>query len=227
MIIMNQDCSRCNQPLDLAPTFPVDSGRYTVVQHIDNGHASYTVTDNTTGCILQPDKWHNRYTLYDTTGHAIYISVKELVRKIYDSEWCIDQIPDLPGEIWYFIDSHWLAGIPESRETYLISIYGRAKHYTDNYAALFTPCPNPTTEYDVISINRYGHRLSVSIHRLVGYYFVWQRDRPELPFDKLHIHHVLDKRHNQAWYLLALTPAEHRALHAALAKDTTGVQKSA
>ena len=205
---MNQDCSRCNQPLDLAPTFPVDSGRYTVVQHIDNGHASYTVTDNTTGCILQPDKWHNRYTLYDTTGHAIYISVKELVRKIYDSEWCIDQIPDLPGEIWYFIDSHWLAGIPESR-------------------ALFTPCPNPTTEYDVISINRYGHRLSVSIHRLVGYYFVWQRDRPELPFDKLHIHHVLDKRHNQAWYLLALTPAEHRALHAALAKDTTGVQKSA
>lgn len=41
------------------------------------------------------------------------------------------------------------------------------------------------------------------------------------------IHHVRDKRHNQAWYLLALTPAEHRALHAALAKDTTGVQKSA
>lgn len=32
MIIMNQDCSRCNQPIDLAPTFPVDSGRYTVMQ---------------------------------------------------------------------------------------------------------------------------------------------------------------------------------------------------
>lgn len=224
---MNQDCSRCNQPLDLAPTFAVDSGRYTVVQSIDNGHARYTVTDNTTGCILQPDKWHNRYTLYDTTGHAIYISAKELVRKIYDSEWCIDQIDDLPGEIWYFIDSHWLAGIPESRETYLISNYGRAKHYTHNYADFLYRWTNPTTGYDVVSITRGDHRLSVTIHRLVGYYFVWQRDRPELPFKSLHIHHVMDKRHNQAWYLLALTPAEHRALHAALARATTGGQQSA
>lgn len=35
MIILNQDCTRCNQPIDLAERYPVDSSRLRMgIQHI-------------------------------------------------------------------------------------------------------------------------------------------------------------------------------------------------
>lgn len=216
MKILNMDRSRCGIVFDLSDHFPTKRGRYTIVQHIRDCRASYTIYDHKTNTVLHGDTWHDHYALEDTTGHTFRLSGKQIVRTIYDSELCIDNIPDYPGELWYFVGDYFLANVKNSREKYLVSNYARIKTYRGRTAKLMHP-PINEHGYREVKFHR-KRRERPPVHRLVAYYFCWQRDKPEIPFENLHIHHVKDKLSNEAWNLLALTPKEHMALHAALRK---------
>ena len=215
MKILNQDCTRCNQSIDLSAYYPVDSGHYTIVQHIDAGHATYTIIDHLTGQIVYPDKWRI-YSLKQTDGSTLRVSGKQIVRAVYNSALCIDNIPDLPGEVWCFVDSYFLGA--KHRETFLVSNKARIKTYTDNVAHLMHPDKNVQSgRWEV----KFGEikRERPTVHRLVGYYFCWKRDKPDLAFDRLHIHHKRTLDDNQADNLQAMTPEEHTKLHADRRRD--------
>lgn len=227
MIIMNMDRSRCGIVIDLSDHLPTEQGRYTIVQHIEDCRAFYIIFDHKTNTVLHGDKWHDHYAFADTTGHTFRLSGKQIVRIVYDSALCVDTIEDLPGEVWKFI------GLPfcKSRETSLISNYGRVKSYADGQAILRHWVWNKKTRYWEIKFGR-TKKERPSIHRLMGYYWCWPRDCPELPFDpNIDIHHISSKDHNEAWNLIALPKPEHKKLHKALRaahkEATTGGQQSA
>lgn len=215
MIILNQDCTRCNQPIDLAECYPVDSNRYISVQQIDDGYTTYTICDQTANTVLQPDKWHNQYSLKDIDGNTFYLSSKQIVRALYDSEWCVDTIPDLPGEEWCFVGRYFLGD--KHHESFLVSNWSRIKSYTDNNAFLMHPYANCQTGYMEIKFGD-TNRERPSLHRLVGYHFCWKKDCPDLPFESLDIHHIASIHENQAWNLSAMPKAEHIKLHQRLNK---------
>lgn len=214
MEILNMDRSRCGLALDLADRYPVEPGRYTIVQSIEDGYATYQLTDNSINAAMQGDKWHDLYTLQDIDGNTFRVSGRQIVRAVYDSALCVDSIPDLPGEQWKFI------GLPFTfqKETSLVSNYGRIKSYADYNAILRHPVWNESTGYWEIKFGN-TKKERPTVHRLVGYYFVWQRDRPDLPFDQnLDIHHIATRDENQAWNLTAMPKSEHIELHARLKK---------
>ena len=124
MIILNQDCTRCNQPIDLAECYPVDSNRYISVQQIEDGYTTYTIYDQTANTVLQPDKWHSQYSLKNIDGSTFYLSSKQIVRALYDSEWCVDTIPDLPFE---GLDIHHIASIHDN-QAWNLSAMPKAEH---------------------------------------------------------------------------------------------------
>lgn len=80
MKILNMDRSRCGIVFDLSDHFPTEPGRYTIVQHINDCRASYTIYDHKTNTVLHGDKWHDHYALEDTTGHTFRLSGKQIVR---------------------------------------------------------------------------------------------------------------------------------------------------
>lgn len=88
---------------------------------------------------------------------------------------------------------------------------------TYNNAFLMHPYANCQTGYMEIKFGD-ANRERPSLHRLVGYHFCWQRDRPDLPFEGLDIHHIASIHDNQAWNLSAMPKAEHIKLHQRLNK---------
>ena len=82
---------------------------------------------------------------------------------------------------------------------------------------LMHPYANCQTGYMEIKFGD-ANRERPSLHRLVGYHFCWQRDRPDLPFEGLDIHHIASIHDNQAWNLSAMPKAEHIKLHQRLNK---------
>lgn len=141
----------------------------------------------------------HQYCLRDKDNNVKLVSLKPLYRQIYNKEYCIDNIKNLPAEEWKEIDKY-----------YYISNYGRLKSYC-GYNAIIVQ-----QHYD----NKYYlqgkiHGKKVAIHRLVAEYFVYNDN----PIEKIEVHHIdTEQRNNKYNNLVWLTVEEHRNIHKELRK---------
>lgn len=69
---------------------------------------------------IKKDK-SNVFTLIDDNGKRKRISLKKLYRKVFNKEYCIDNIENLKNEIWKEINA--------TNGRYFISNYSRVKSY--------------------------------------------------------------------------------------------------
>lgn len=200
------------QKLDLSQKFNVSEGRYTICQTILNSRASYTIWDNLKQKEVVPYR-DGKVRLIDKDGNAIRPTIKNIVRAIYDSEYCIDQIPDLPNEEWNFVDTDFLRNLRNSRETLLVSNYGRMKTYTGYQAKILHQYKNAAGYWEVLPCSD-GRQVHIKVHRLVAYYYVRQAYgkmwiTPKM-FQYLPVHHLKTKDDNSCLDLyIPLTVAEH------------------
>ena len=142
MIIKNMNFNRSGQVLDLSLSFPALAvNRYTITQTITNCRANYSIRDNVKGQMVIPTANHRVY-LRNANNTRMSYTMKEIVRTVYDSEYCmIDDIQDLDGEEWYFIEEGYDKLFHKYRESYLISNYARVKSYIGYKAVLMTVKP--------------------------------------------------------------------------------------
>lgn len=101
-------------------------------------------------------------------------TMKEIVRTVYDSEYCmIDDIQDLDGEEWYFIEEGYDKLFHKYRESYLVSNYARVKSYIGYKAVLMTVKPyKENNDYYMVNFRDGKKRLRRRIHRIVAYHFL-------------------------------------------------------
>ena len=212
MYIKNSDMTLSGQKLDLSQKFNVSEGRYTICQTYLDSRASYTIWDNLKQKEVVPYS-DGKVRLIDKDGNAIRPTIKNIVRAMYDSEYCIDQIPDLPNEEWNFVEPVFLKNLRNFRETLLISNLGRAKTYT-GYQAKILQQYEDAYGYMEIMPQSDGKKIHLKIHRLEAYYFVRQAYgkmwiTPEI-FQYLPVHHLKTKKDNSCIDLyIPLTVAEH------------------
>lgn len=86
----------------------------------------FIIYDKVKGQIVTPTANHRVY-LRDMNNIRISYTMKEVVRTVYDAEYCVDDIQDLYGEEWVFVDDWALGAFQHSNNTYLVSNYARIK----------------------------------------------------------------------------------------------------
>ena len=94
MIIKNMDFSKDGLDVDLSYYFDVQFGRYIIYQIIYNSQAHYRIWDNLKQKEVVPYS-DGKVRLIDKAGNAIRPTIKNIVRAVYNSEYCRDSIPDL------------------------------------------------------------------------------------------------------------------------------------
>lgn len=133
------------------------------------------------------------YNLKDVCGVWHSLSLKTIYRKIFDKEFCIDNIQDLPGEEWKPL---------EFNNKYLVSNKGRIKSLCRYESMLLTPTTH--NGYLRVKINK----KNMFVHRLVGLYFL-PKPKPE----ENTIHHKNAKRkENDIINLMWLSRSENSRL---------------
>ena len=104
MNVLNLDGTLCGLDIDLSSKLHnLPQSKYIITQNILNGMKQYTIINTWKNKILYPDDDFN-IRLIDSNGKQVKTSMKKIVRLIYDSEYCVDDIEDEPGEFWVFID---------------------------------------------------------------------------------------------------------------------------
>ena len=104
MNVLNLDGALCGLDIDLSSKLHnLPQSKYIITQNILNGMKRYTIINTWKNKVLYPDDDFN-ISLIDSNGNQVKTSMKKIVRLIYDSEYCIDEIEDEPGEFWFFID---------------------------------------------------------------------------------------------------------------------------
>jgi len=214
MNVLNLDGALCGLDIDLScKLHNLPKLKYIITQNILNGIKCYTIINTWNNKILYPDDDFNVSLLY-STGNQIKISMKKIVRLIYDSEYCIDDIEDEPGEFWRFIDLYEVSKnrkhpVQNSKESFLVSSHGRIKSYKHNHAEILTQYPknpeSPETSYYYVYLKCDNPKLKVYVHRLVAQYINGPL-QGILPFDftdlKVEVHHSESKRHNECYNLI-------------------------
>ena len=74
--------------------------KYIITQNILNGMKQYTIINTWKNKILYPDDDFN-IRLIDSNGKQVKTSMKKIVRLIYDSEYCVDDIEDEPESLGF------------------------------------------------------------------------------------------------------------------------------
>ena len=139
----------------------------------------------------------NVYTLIDDCGNRKRISLKQLYRKLFNKEYCIDNIEDLKNEIWKEINA--------TNGRYYISNYSRVKSYC-RYNAIIIQQHKKSNGYLDVKING----KNILVHQLVAFYFCENKYEGE----KVEIHHTDFRRCNNYYKNLEiLTIEEHRKRH--------------
>lgn len=157
-----------------------------------------------------------------TANHRVYLrnanntrmsyTMKEIVRTVYDSEYCmIDDIQDLDGEEWYFIEEGYDKLFHQYRESYLVSNYARVKSYIGYEAVLMTVKPyKGNNDYYMVNFRDGKKRLRRRIHRIVAYHFLLPLMPKGIDFTKCEVHHWRGKENNAACNLsICLTKKQH------------------
>lgn len=203
MIIKNMNFNRSGQVLDLGLFFPALAvNRYTITQTITNCRADYSIRDNVKGQMVIPTANHRVY-LRNANNTRMSYTMKEIVRTVYDSEYCmIDDIQDLDGEEWYFIEEGYDKLFHKYRESYLVSNYARVKSYIGYEAVLMTVKPyKGNNDYYMVNFRDGKKRLRRRIHRIVAYHFLLPLMPKGIDFTKCEVHHWRGKENNEARYL--------------------------
>lgn len=137
------------------------------------------------------------FTLIDDYGKRKRISLKKLYRKVFNKEYCIDNIENLKNEIWKEIKA--------TNGRYFISNYSRVKSYC-RYKAIIIQQNKKSNGYLEVKING----KNILVHQLVAFYFCENKYEGE----KVEIHHIdFQRSHNYYNNLEILTIEEHRKRH--------------
>ena len=153
------------------------------------------IINSETGQPQQPDN-HHTVSIKTADGKWIKKAIKTLYREAYKTEFCIDNIQNLPDEQW--------KEIPNTSWKYFISTYARVKSYCGYEARLRKPEDNGKGYLRVDIGGKY--RL---IHLLMAETFL-----PPAEDCKTEIHHRdLNPYNNKLSNLERLTPAQHRKVH--------------
>lgn len=212
MIIKNMDFSKDGLDVDLSYYFDVQFGRYIIYQIIYNSQAHYRIWDNLKQKEVVPYS-DGKVRLIDKAGNAIRPTIKNIVRAVYNSEYCRDSIPDLPNEEWYFVEEVFLKGLRSCRETLLVSNYCRLKSYTGYEARILHQYKNPAGYMEILPQSD-GKQVHIKVYRLEAFYFnrpvegkMWIT--PEI-FQDLAVHHRKSKKENTCQDLyIPLSVEEH------------------
>lgn len=209
MLIHNIEYKYNEQEIDLSEWFAVlMPNRYVIVQTIIDCKASYTIYDKQKKKTVIPVINHRVY-LRDENNNRLSYTMKEIVREVYDLEYCLDSIPDLPGEQWFFIGSEFDKRFKNYNGTYLVSDRGRVKSYAGYEAALMKAKPY-THGYYMATFRCDGKRPRIRLHRIVAYYFLLSQMPKGTDFSKCEVHHWRGKENNAACNLsICLTKKQH------------------
>lgn len=143
---------------------------------------------------------HN-YKLMTLENKQISISIKELYQLVYNKVYCIDNIENLPNEVW--------KEIPGTAGRYFCSNMGRVKSYCKYEAQLIKPANSHG--YERLQIIQGGTLVSKFVHRLVAQCFM----EPPADID-YQLHHIdFNSMNNEVSNLKWLSPAEHKKIHEA------------
>ena len=141
-----------------------------------------TVFDIEANQYIEISKGH-KVKLKDKNGKYGYVTLKNLYRKVFDKEYCIDSIENYLLEEWKPIE--------ETDGKYLISNYGRLKSYCRYSAIIVKPYSNQYGYYRA-DIRKSGKRVTALIHRLVATAFV-VNDNPK---ENDTVDHIDGNKHN-------------------------------
>lgn len=147
---------------------------------------------------------NHRVYLRNTDNVRVSYTMKEIVRTVYDAEYCLDDIQDLDGEKWFFVDDWALGAFQHSNNTYLVSNYARVKSYAGYKAVLMVPKPKENGYYTV-TFRREGEYTRLLLHRVVAYYFLLPLMPEGTDFSKCEVHHWKGKADNEVWNIQICT----------------------
>ena len=176
------------------------------MKQINNGFSNiYYLTEDGVVYNKKTDKYikydmKHQYRLKQKCGLYKCISLKTLYRKVYNKEFCIDNIQSLDNEVWDPIDG--------SDGLYYCSNFGRIKSY-NGYKAILLKQIITKEGYNRVDIKIDGLRTSKLVHRLVAASFLPIPERSDYQ-----LHHINTiKTDNRVDNLIWLSPAEHNLIH--------------
>ena len=152
------------------------------------------IFNNLTNKFLKADK-NFRFSLKNKDNKYKTVSLKTIYRKVYNKEFCFDNIKNFDNEIWKEIN--------ETKGKYFISNYGRIKTYC-GYNAKILKQFKTKKNYNTVNINKKHYK----IHRLVAYYFI------STNLKENEVHHIDGNTFNNKVDNLEILSAEqHRKKH--------------
>ena len=163
--------------------------------YIDSKGQIYNAEKN---IFLSADNLH-RFYLQSAKGNYKRITLKKLYRKVYNKEFCIDEIENLSGEEWKPIEN--------TDNKYFISNYGRVKSYCGYNAIVLKPYLQQRG-YLEVKINDKNFK----IHQLVANAFCENRYKGTETKTEIH-HKNRNKQDNRSHNLIILSVEEHHKEH--------------
>ena len=120
--------------------------------------------------------YRHNFFLRRLDGSYKTISLKTLYRQCYNKEYCIDNIPNLPNEIWRNV----VLDTNDDTSGYLVSNLGRVKSILKYNAIILKPTTN-NSGYLIVEI----HGKPCRIHRLVALAFIPNNDKSKDTIDHI------------------------------------------
>lgn len=141
-----------------------------------------------------------RYKLKNKEGKYKSITLKEIYRKLYNKNFCIDEIELLENEVF--------KEIKETNGNYEVSNMGRIKSKIGNHAIIMKPYITKNG-YARLQIYIEGHRYSKFVHSLVA--STWLHNPESLDYE---IHHKdFNSLNNKASNLEYISKLKHYEKH--------------
>ena len=128
------------------------------------------------------------------------ISLKKLYQMVFNDNYCIDDITNLPGEVWQ--------EIPGTNKMYYASTEGRIKSCMGYEAAIMKPWKNDKG-YLRVELQVNNNRVNKLVAHLVAATFLLPPKEKNM---QLH-HKDTNKQNNRVSNLEWLTPQQHREEH--------------
>ena len=177
---------------------------YQKVRQILNGFAEYYyLTEEGTVYNSKANKYLQKSNCYklklEDNGYK-KISLKKLYQMVFNENYCIDNIIDLPGEVWQ--------EIPGTNKMYYASTEGRIKSCMGYEAAIMKPWKNDKG-YLRVELQVNNNRVNKLVSHLVAATFLM----PPKEIDMQLHHKDTNKQNNRVSNLEWLTPQQHREEH--------------
>lgn len=177
---------------------------YQKVRQILNGFAEYYyLTEEGTVYNSKANKYLQKSNCYklklEDNGYK-KISLKKLYQMVFNENYCIDSIIDLPGEVWQ--------EIPGTNKMYYASTEGRIKSCMGYEAAIMKPWKNDKG-YLRVELQVNNNRVNKLVSHLVAATFLL----PPKEIDMQLHHKDTNKQNNRVSNLEWMTPQQHREAH--------------